>query len=248
MDCPICLTPAALCTLETCGHAFCSACLRAHVLARAADGALDILCPAAAGGPGSCTAALTHPEMRALLGVSDFDVLDRRALDGAVAADPTLFACSTPDCPFVACWTAADGEPCLCCPLCGKQRCLMCGVEPYHSGSLCGGLVVGMGTPSSGAASPTKAPEDASVALGADAVAAALALAASDVRVCKRCAVPIFKSSGCDKMRCRCGYRFCFRCGSENARCPCTPSYHGFIDNVTGRSDFSNLAAPQSPD
>jgi hypothetical protein len=30
-------------------------------------------------------------------------------------------------------------------------------------------------------------------------------LAASNIRICKRCSVPLIKESGCDKMKCRCG-------------------------------------------
>lgn len=63
----------------------------------------------------------------------------------------------------------------------------------------------------------------------------------SGIRVCKQCGNGVTKSSGCNKMKCRCGYRFCYECGTENARCGCTPAEHGFIDNVTGRGDFSNL-------
>ena len=42
-------------------------------------------------------------------------------------------------------------------------------------------------------------------------------------------------------MKCRCGYRFCYNCGSENARCGCTPAEHGFWDNTVNRGDFTNL-------
>ena len=71
----------------------------------------------------------------------------------------------------------------------------------------------------------------------------------SNIRVCNRCKNAVVKSSGCNKMKCRCGYRFCFVCGSENAQCGHTPSSHGFIDNANGgRGDFSNLRASKSPD
>lgn len=35
-------------------------------------------------------------------------------------------------------------------------------------------------------------------------------------------AAPVIRDTGCFKMKCRCGYRFCFKCGSENAQCECT--------------------------
>lgn len=39
-------------------------------------------------------------------------------------------------------------------------------------------------------------------------------------------AAPIEKSDGCFKMMCNCGYRFCFKCGSENAQCNCTREFY----------------------
>jgi hypothetical protein len=58
----------------------------------------------------------------------------------------------------------------------------------------------------------------------------------------------VAKEQGCDKVKCRCGFRFCHGCGSENAQCSCTPATHGFIDNVTGGKDFSSLFSAKSPD
>ena len=61
------------------------------------------------------------------------------------------------------------------------------------------------------------------------------------IRQRRRCGSAIQKAEGCLKMKCRCGYRFCFSCGSENAQCNCTPCDHGFIDNITGYGDFEGL-------
>jgi hypothetical protein len=67
----------------------------------------------------------------------------------------------------------------------------------------------------------------------------------SKVRVCARCGNGVLKSGGCDKMKCRCGYRFCYQCGTEEAACHCTPAEHGFVDNVTGGTDFKNIKRPK---
>lgn len=53
-----------------------------------------------------------------------------------------------------------------------------------------------------------------------------------DIRICRRCKQGVEKSSGCDKFMCRCGYKFCYQCGIENAQCKCTPSNHTYIDNT----------------
>jgi hypothetical protein len=68
----------------------------------------------------------------------------------------------------------------------------------------------------------------------------------SKVRVCARCGNGVLKSGGCDKMKCRCGYRFCYQCGIAEAACYCTPVEHGFIDNVTGGGDFKNIKRPKN--
>jgi hypothetical protein len=56
---------------------------------------------------------------------------------------------------------------------------------------------------------------------------------------CKNCGIPIEKVSGCEKMKCRCGYKFCYKCGVENATCKCTPAMHGYWDNERNQGDFS---------
>ena len=67
---------------------------------------------------------------------------------------------------------------------------------------------------------------------------------AAQSRACPRCSTWLHKAEGCDKLKCRCGYRFCWRCGAENAQCACTPAFHGFWDNVSNRGDFSALRGP----
>lgn len=37
--------------------------------------------------------------------------------------------------------------------------------------------------------------------------------------ICKGCNNGIYKHSGCNAMRCRCGYKFCFTCGAKNKNC-----------------------------
>ena len=58
---------------------------------------------------------------------------------------------------------------------------------------------------------------------------------------CAKCKIYMHMVSGCNKIKCRCGYRFCYVCLSPNAQCGHTPASHGYIDNATGRGDFNNL-------
>lgn len=286
----------------------------------------------ASGGAGSgagdvsseCHYALTQRELRALLGQEAYAVLDRRALEHAVAIDPTLHICPTPDCTYIVSWTGPDdGLPRIDCPLCHKDRCLVCGACPYHEGRGCirpalrpvlQPVVVAPPASSAAAttsssAAPTAAPSLPVAASGAaggagaggastsarsatgggggsgsgsgggwatgllsliglgppkhvptpaDALGAEDTLspeeratreflAKSNIKLCKRCGNGVVKEVGCHKLKCRCGFRFCWMCDSENAQCACTPALHGFWDNSTNRGDFSQLSQHKSP-
>ena len=48
--------------------------------------------------------------------------------------------------------------------------------------------------------------------------------------------IPI--AEGCDKMTCRCGCKFCYKCGSINATCDCTSKDHGFFSHSDVMSDY----------
>jgi len=62
------------------------------------------------------------------------------------------------------------------------------------------------------------------------------------VRACPNCAALIEKQSagfthGCDKMTCRCGCKFCFRCGEPagtngQARCSCVEGHHSYLSHA----------------
>lgn len=189
-----------------------------------------ILCPLSRGSDG-CGSGITQRELRLILGDKRYAILDRRALEQAVATDPTLHICPSPDCPFVVSWFGPDdGLPIIDCPICRHRRCLVCGADPYHDG-------IGCPPPQSAGAVSAQSEEEASLQF----------IATSNIKRCMRCNNGIIKEVGCHKVKCRCGYRFCWVCGSENAQCACTPAEHGFIDNLTGRGDFSLLSESKSP-
>eukprot|EP00438_Fugacium_kawagutii_P006542 Skav222198 [mRNA] locus=scaffold1745:80173:80991:- [translate_table: standard] len=67
-------------------------------------------------------------------------------------------------------------------------------------------------------------------------------------RRCPSCGTWIQKQSagwvtGCDKMTCRCGGRFCFQCGSVDATCSCNLG-HDFLEKELVLANYSLLDLP----
>lgn len=154
--------------------------------------------------------------------------------------DPTLHRCPTPDCTYFVQWKGPEEGPPICeCPLCLKSTCLACVAQPYHVGKKCSEYQKEKQELRE-FISLTKSPEQRSKATEDY-------LKKSNIRICKRCGNGIVKAAGCNKMKCRCGYRMCYVCGVENAQCEHTPASHGFIDNLLGRAEFNNLQDKKSP-
>ena len=108
VECPICYadaSPGDAIVLRICGHVFCSLCLSSHVKTKMESGTNLISCP-------SCKNEVCQNDLRAIVGVETFATLERRALEGVVATDPSLHHCPTPDCPNIVSWASpADGPP-----------------------------------------------------------------------------------------------------------------------------------------
>jgi len=70
------------------------------------------------------------------------------------------------------------------------------------------------------------------------------------VRACPKCAALIEKQGagathGCDKMTCRCGCKFCFRCGEiagphGQARCSCVEEHHTYLSHDEVLNNYRN--------
>lgn len=235
--CPVCFEscpPAQLVQLQQCAHIFCLECLQGWIRAESANSCSgSIKCPLSA----SCNCSLAHVELKELLSNDEelFRKIDRQALELLSASDSSMYLCPSPDCSYIVSWDAESGGSArTTCPLCFVERCLACGTSPYHEGQSCAEhlqTLRDMQQASSNGCSELEAQEAATRAY----------LERSGMRVCKRCHSGVVKSSGCDKMKCRCGYRFCYQCDAENARCKCTPQSHGFWDNITSTGDFTNL-------
>jgi len=218
-----------------CKHQFCTSCLSQYIEAQIDVGSVvDIVCPMSLT---ECGKPILQRELRAILGPRKFSKLDRFALESATNMDPNLRNCPTPDCPYIFYWedqskdSTSTSTPKFFCPLCDSTACLKCCISPYHEGISCS-IFKSM---------PASSQHE-------ELTSSYLKQLKNNARPCGRCGTIIVKKEGgCAKMKCRCGYRFCFICGVENAVCGHTPSHHGFTDNITGGADFIDLNDSKSP-
>lgn len=222
-------------TLQDCNHTICRECAVQWIRSESSMSDTGLIrCPYGR----ECRKFFAHFEVERLLPREEFEKIDRRALESAVRADPNLHMCPTPDCPYIVCldtygW-CGEQRTMINCQVCSKKSCFECGAFPFHQSMTCERYKENLKRQREleAAVSSVVDPEEAT----------RIYMELSGIKTCKQCKVPVEMVSGCLKMKCRCGYRFCFECGAENARCGHTPSSHGFWDNTVNRGDFSNLS------
>lgn len=190
----------------TCTHIFCRSCMRQYAHSRLTIHP-PITCPSY-----KCPRIINDGEMKELVNdENEYRKYWRYKRNIELSCDPRVMWCLTPGCE-----TALFGHsqsPQLSCPYCHITQCFTCHITPYHTGMTCRQY-----------REEEREREEMKVARGIVANERlfhdAMSLAKS--RQCLRCKAWINKTQGCDKMTCRCGYQFCYVCGSEGARCACT--------------------------
>lgn len=155
-----------------------------------------------------------------------FDKLTWKQLDRATVSDANHKRCPTPDCQGRVLWSNAENEVTSqgkgrrwLCECCNNTSCLLCQAQPYHEGLTCEAHRVA-----------NKGQRDLEEQLSLD------LMAKNKYKPCPSCGCMVEKTKGCDNMMCSyCKYKWCWRCGAENAACRCTALSHGFLDNTTGK-------------
>ncbi|TVU09671.1 hypothetical protein EJB05_43161, partial [Eragrostis curvula] len=210
-DCGICTeTKLALdrfCAGDQCAHEFCVACVVRYIEGRVADGAVPVPCPAT-----GCGGGAMHPEeCKKLLDIDVFDAWCVALCERAVG--PGRARCPYRDCGELVVLEGGGGgggrAAKAACPTCKRDFCLQC-EEPWNDRH--------------------GADRD-----GQGCVLARLARGRNWTR-CPSCRAMIDKIQGCNRMVCRCGTVFCYKCGmpSSDTACRCIPrarredSYHAF--------------------
>ncbi|TVU05662.1 hypothetical protein EJB05_48833, partial [Eragrostis curvula] len=201
--CGICMDPMAPSEAHrggaACAHAFCRACLSGHVRAKveqSAGGAAVVRCPDA-----SCAAALDPELCRAALPA---DVFERwcAALCEALFAGARRTYCPFPDCSeLMVADDDVEGSAVVTqseCQVCRRLFCARCGAAPWHNGVTCdeyGGLGKG-----------DRGQEDMML----------LEMASGRKwKRCPSCQFIVERTEGCRHITCRCGFQFCYDCGTS---------------------------------
>ncbi|PFH35162.1 hypothetical protein BESB_060490 [Besnoitia besnoiti] len=227
--------------------------------------------PPSSAAPASC-AAEGDKEGRALYGV-----YLERTFEAYADTAGDVVRCLAPGCGYAFWWPAdaewledeAERQGGETCPKC-QSRCLVCGCAVHED----------VGCEEAWSAQNAAAARSASVALpggkggkpGSSRVVARRDLSfwrelrrvdsafeeykkAENLRDCVQCGATVHLEAGCHRMRCRCGYKFCYVCGTPNATCTCPEVQgHGFLtlEEVrqthapTRRRAASNAAAGES--
>jgi len=258
IHCPICFTRAdsgTALTLPACLHSFCIECFQHYIQVQVGDGKADrITCPWTEKDEVKlCGTVIEKEVLKELLDAEEQKKLERHSQSAFVMAHADYHHCPTPDCDNVVYYK--EGPPIVDCFKCTRVSCLKCGASPYHSGQTCDQWRVqcqereALRRRRPHTADRSRAGEENRYEFEGTTTSASVmgdAATALGIRTCRRCGNGVELADGCLKMKCRCGYRFCFKCGSENAQCSCTPAHHGFTDNLTGGSDFAALRDTKS--
>lgn len=257
VTCPICYNRAdsgQAVALPECGHSFCITCFQMYIQNQVQNGKANMLvCPMAFT---ECDQFISQYVLEEVLDADDLEKVQRCRRTSFVMENKDYHHCPTPDCSNILFWKEEHGGPTVAdCFECKKSSCLKCGASPYHVNQTCDEwretvrqrqLIIQRRLQRLNYHHPVDRSR-AGESLNHDFEATGdESMRRLGIRICRRCGSGVQLSGGCLKLKCRCGYRFCFQCGAENAQCGCTPSHHGFTDNITGQGDMAGLRDSKS--
>ncbi|KAM3298713.1 hypothetical protein ACQJBY_040272 [Aegilops geniculata] len=196
-DCAICMetVPGTLkFSVNSCGHAFCSTCVAQYVAAKLDDKVASVECPHPGCGAGTVELERCH-------GIIPTDLLDKWGLLLCyLAVGAKRMYCPYPECSAL---LLADGEAGAAaiaeaeCPHCHRLFCARCAV-PWHDGFGCEEF--------------QKLGQDER---GREDLLLRRLVGREGWQRCPKCQMFVEKLEGCNYIKCRCGYSFCYRCASE---------------------------------
>ncbi|CAI9097346.1 OLC1v1033746C1 [Oldenlandia corymbosa var. corymbosa] len=180
--------------IKGCSHSYCAECMAKYVSSKLQENNTNITCPVV-----GCGGILELQDCRSILPSQVFDRWGDALCEAMILASEKFY-CPYKDCSALlvderigGCEPVRNTE----CPYCRRMFCAMCRV-PWHTGFSC----------------------DEFQKLNADEREMGdilLMNLAKDKnwQRCPSCRIFVQKSAGCLFMKCRCGSRFCYKCGSH---------------------------------
>ncbi|CAL5442895.1 unnamed protein product [Camellia sinensis] len=176
---------------NTCTHLFCSDCIAKHVAVKIQENIWMVKCPEL-----NCEGVFQPEACRSIIPKLVFDRWENALCDSVILASQKFY-CPFKDCSAVLVDDGGEVVTVSECPNCRRLFCAQCNVS-WHDGMEC---VEFQGLSKGGRESE-------------DLMAMELAKK-KKWRRCPNCKFYVEKDDGCLHITCRCGFHFCYRCGSK---------------------------------
>ena len=185
--------------LEACGHMFHPACISEYLEDAITQRNFPLLCPF-----GTCKAEIRELDLQERLSPELYSKYEEFCFKAYVERNnQEMSCCPTPDCPYVFIWTQED--PHFECAACKKHYCLRCKGE-WHKDMTCEQYI------------KLKNPDEL------DRLFEKM-LKKTNFKQCPKCQFWVERAAGCDFIKCRCGFAFCYKCGNGFKDCKCGYGY-----------------------
>ena len=194
-----------------------------------------------------CNVQVSMDVLHEIMPEYSYNRLQQQRDNAFVRKNADYHHCPTPDCTNIVLCPTIDGEEGetirICdCFKCGNTSCLSCGATPFHTLRTCNEYREYQARKRASEAMEFArrrriyAPVDRSRAneetrydymvergdsngtLPTNATFPPSNALLNNIKRCRRCGNGVELNDGCLKLKCICGYRFCYQCGSENAQ------------------------------
>lgn len=202
LDCQICydrIKEEDYLPLEACGHMFHPACIIEFLEDAINQRRFPLICPF-----GTCKAEVVEIDLQERLSPDLYAKYEEFCFKAYVERNnQEMSCCPTPDCPYVFIWTQED--PHFECPACKKHYCLRCKGD-WHKNMTCEENI------------KLKNPDELDKMFET-------AMKKTNFKQCPKCQFWVERAFGCDFIKCRCGFAFCYKCGNGFKDCTCGYGY-----------------------
>ena len=202
LDCQICydrIKEEDYLPLEACGHMFHPACISEYLEEEITQRRFPLLCPF-----GTCKTEVRELDLQERLSAEMYEKYEEFCFKSYVERNnQEMSCCPTPDCPYVFIWTQED--PHFECLACKRHYCLRCKGD-WHQNLTCAQNL------------KLKNPDEMDKLFEK-------MMKKTNFKQCPKCQFWVERAYGCDFIKCRCGFAFCYKCGNGFKDCTCGYGY-----------------------